>query len=304
MERAVEERLRTLFAHFERASILERKSLPLAAEAVANAHQHRDSAFAESVCLVLAALTSIPLRARFLDQGISSWAVQVTPDGNQLTSAGWWCLIVSNPLFVFLLLRWLWRLHLWSSLLRRIATLDLLLVASHPDGRGGLAFIGRNLDAFTMFVFAISCVLGAGMAHLMLEDGISTTAYACIAGGWLLIVLGLLAYPLLAFRQPLADLKTRTLIVSSAQATEHFRSREREILSRNIIGADDEQDRSKTVPDPTTSYTSADKLSTNLVDRSMLIPVVVAALVPLAAAGATQLPINEVIKIVKRLLLL
>ena len=89
----------------------------------------------------------------------------VGPEGARLTVAGWWCALVSNPLFWFLLLRWLWRHAVWGLLLRDLAGLDLRLVATHPDGAGGLAFIGQYPNAFAAFVFALSCVVGAAIAH-------------------------------------------------------------------------------------------------------------------------------------------
>ena len=147
------------------------------------------------------------------------------------------------------------------------------------------------------------CSLISRLPHELLDNGISTTTYGYFMGGWLAAVLGLLTYPLFAFRRPLSELKSRTLIASGAQATEYFRAREREILGRNISGEEDEQTRSESVPDPSGLYATADKLSTNLISRSTLLPVSAAALLPLVAAGATQLPINEILKILKRLFL-
>jgi hypothetical protein len=57
------------------------------------------------------------------------------------------------------------------------------------------------------------------------------------------------------------------------------------------------------VPDPTQLYESAGKLSGLLVTRSGLLPVSAAALLPLVIAGATKLPIKEILMIMKRLLL-
>ena len=235
MERSVETRLRLLITHFERAPILARKSFEVATESVSNALKNRDARSAEAVCLALAIAVSIVLRDRLLILESSTWAVRVADDGNVLTLAGWWCVLVSNPLFSFLLLRWLWRVHVWSKLLRRIAELDLRLVATHPDGHGGLMFIGRYPNVFTLFVFALSCSLGAAVANELLDKAISTTAYGYVMAGWLAIVLGLFTYPLLAFRKPLADLKTKTLIASSAQATEYFRCKERGTLGTNVV---------------------------------------------------------------------
>ena len=46
------------------------------------------------------------------------------------------------------------------------------------------------------------------------------------------------------------------------------------------------------------------KMSTLLIDRSALVPVGAAALLPLVAAGATQMPYKELLGILKKLLLL
>lgn len=58
------------------------------------------------------------------------------------------------------------------------------------------------------------------------------------------------------------------------------------------------------IPDPSKVFATARKLSVLLVSRSALLPVSVAALLPLVAAGTTQLPIKEILGIAKRFLLL
>jgi hypothetical protein len=42
----------------------------------------------------------------------------------RFSAAGWWVMLVSNPLFFFLLFRWLWRHLVWAILLRDIARLE------------------------------------------------------------------------------------------------------------------------------------------------------------------------------------
>ena len=86
-----------------------------------------------------------------------------------LTLAGWWCVLVSAPLFWFLVLRWLWRHLVWGLLLRDVAGLKLRLVATHPDGYGGLAFIGGYPNAFAAFVFAMTCVVAAETLQALLH---------------------------------------------------------------------------------------------------------------------------------------
>ncbi len=58
------------------------------------------------------------------------------------------------------------------------------------------------------------------------------------------------------------------------------------------------------VADPSKVLVSVRKLSVFLLNREGLLPVSAAALLPLVAAGATQLPFKEILKVLKRLLLL
>ncbi|MEN8132825.1 MAG: hypothetical protein ABFS45_22115 [Pseudomonadota bacterium] len=305
MERQVEERLRAHLVQFARAPLLAPGSFEAAARAVTRALKRRDGFIAEAVCLIIAILITIATFFRLLDTGSASWAVRIAQDGNALTLAGWWTVAVSNPIFWFLLLRWLWRLLVWSMLLRELASLELRLVATHPDSHGGLAFIGQYPNAYATFVFAVSCVLGAALAHELLAGDLAPATYGYVMGAWLLMILALFAYPLFAFRKPLTELKERTQLACSAQATRHLRAAEREILGRNISAAGDaEPVAAQEIPDPSKLFTTAGKLSTLLVSRTALLPVSAAALLPLVAASATQLPLKEILKVVKRLLLL
>jgi hypothetical protein len=305
MERMVEERLRAFLAHFVQAPLLAPASLETAAAAVSRALKRRDDNLAELICLMIAVIGAVSVGLNLQHAETSSWAVRVSAQGNSLTVAAWWCLVVSSPLFGFLLLRWIWRHLLWAQLLRQLAELDLRLVVTHPDGHGGLAFIGKYPNAYATFVFAVSCVLGAAIAQQLLQGDLATATYGYLMAGWLLIVLAFFAYPLQAFSKPLNELKEQTLLISSAQATRHLRAAERELLGRNISAAEDPEPLAASeIADPSKTFSAAQKLSVLLIDRSALLPVSAAALLPLFAAGATQLPVKQLFSVLKRLLLL
>ena len=305
MEKKVEERLRTYLLQFVRAPLLAPGSFEAAATAVTRALKRRDAKIAEAICLLIAVLISLVLYNRLMHLDIASWAVHVAQAGNSLTLAGWWVIIVSNTLFAFLLLRWLWRLCVWGLLLRELAGLELRLVAAHPDGHGGLAFLGNYPNAYAPFVFAVSCVLGATVAHELMDATLTTTAYGFIMAGWLVVILVLFAIPLQAFNKPIGKLKEQTLLAYSARATQHHRAVERELLGRNIAATED-SDTATTgdIPDPAKAYAATRKLSSMLVSRTVLLPLSAAALLPLVAAGTTQLPLKDILKVMKRLLLL
>jgi hypothetical protein len=305
MERLVEERLRVHLGHFVRAPLLAPRARPAAAAAVVRALRRRDAWLAELACGVAA--YAITLSGAFLLLGgeASSWLVIVRPDGARLTAAGWWCALVSSPLFWFLLLRWLWRHAVWGMLLRDLARLELRLVATHPDGAGGLAFIGQYPNAFTALVFAMSCALGAAIARTLLHGEMAAATYGQLMAAWLVVVVILFGAPLLAFTKPLRQLKEATLLAAGAVATRRERASERELLGGNMAAASDADAASVSdIPDAAKLYAAAGKLSTFLISRSAIVPVAAAALLPLVAAGATQLPVRELLKIARGLLLL
>jgi len=235
----------------------------------------------------------------------SSWAIRLVETERSLTLAGWWAVLVSTPIFGFLLLRWLWRHAVWAMLLREFAGLDLRLVAAHPDGCGGLAFVGQYPNAYATYVLGVSFVVGSMIASQMLTRGLDTATYGYLMAGWLAIVLALFVVPLMAFRKPLAALREQTILASSSQATRHFRASERDVLGRNIAAAEDaESAGASTVPDSSKVFAAARKLKTLPFSRDALLPLSAAALLPLVAAGATQLPFKEIVAVLKRLLLL
>jgi hypothetical protein len=305
MERFVEERLRAHLRQLVRAPLLAPAALPAAAEAVVRALRRRDAWLAELVCAVAAYTITLGGAELLLADGSSSWLVSVGQEGARLTPAGWWCALVSGPLFWFLLLRWLWRHGVWGMLLRDLARVELRLVATHPDGAGGLAFIGQYPNAFAAFVFALSCVLGAAIAQKLLQSGLTAAAYGQLMVAWLIVVIILFGAPLLAFTKPLKRLKAATLLAAGSVATRRERAVERELLGTNMAApADADATAAAEIPDPSRPYAAAKKLSTFLISRAAIVPVAAAALLPLVAAGATQLPVRELLKIARSLLLL
>jgi hypothetical protein len=222
-----------------------------------------------------------------------------------LTAAGWWSLLVSRPLFWFLFLRCLWRHLVWALLLRRLARLELRLVATHPDGNGGLAFVADYPNAYAIFAFGASSVMAAALAHSLMTESLTITTFGCVAGGWLAIVLALFAFPLSAFTAPLRRLKESTILSYGARATQYQRLSERKLLGGNIAADDPaEAEKQAEVADPGKQFDTSRKLSTILLSRAAVVPVAAAALIPFAIAGATELPYKEVLGVVKKLILL
>jgi hypothetical protein len=156
-----------------------------------------------------------------------------------------------------------------------------------------------------MFVLGISSVVGAVLAHQLMAGTLATTTYGYVIAGWLLIVLALFAIPFIAFVSPLSDVKRRTLLEASAKATQFQRLAERKVFGQNVAAPDEgEAEKQTEVGDPSKTFDAARKMSVYLFNRSALVPVAAAAILPLAAAGLTMLPYKEILSIAKKLLLL
>ena len=305
MERMVNERLRVHLRQFAETPLLAPGAMPAAAEAVSRALRRRDLPLAELVCVVLAYAITFGGTVALRGSATTAWLVEGADATLGLSAAGWWVMLVSNPLFWFLLLRWLWRHFVWALLLRDIASLELRLVVTHPDGLGGLAFIGQYPNAFAALVFAMSAVLGAAVANAFQHDALELAGYGYMMGTWLTMVLALFGLPLFAFHRPLVALKRQALLAATAAATRHFRAAERATLGGNLAAAADADDKAVAdIPNPTAIYAAAKNLRTLPFSREALVPVAAAALVPLVLAGSTRLPFAELWKIARKLLLL
>ncbi|KQV30141.1 hypothetical protein ASE23_08535 [Rhizobium sp. Root73] len=304
-EQQVEQRLRAKLQQVTVAPIVAPSSLSQAAQAVNQALKRRDSRVAEAVCLVNAIIAAGIALRHLLTVDTSSWAVAAAPGANSITLAGWWFVIVSMPLFWFLVMRGLWRHFVWSLLLRKLARLELRLVSTHPDGRAGLGFLGDYPNAYATFIFGMSCAVAAAVGQNLLHETASMTNITILMVSWLLIVLALFAFPLSAFSKPLSDLKKATLVVLGAQATQYHRLSERKLTGFNVVANNvAEAEQFQDVVDPSKQFDTTRKLSTLLMNRAAVIPVSAAALLPFAIVASTRVPFKDVFDLVKKLLLL
>ncbi len=301
MESRVEEQIRDYLVTFGQSGLLTPQGRERGMRLVAKALARRDSAAAEGVCIALAAALSLYLGIAHHGQSAASWMYAGEDGTGRPTPAGWWVLTVSNGLFWFLFFRWIWRVTIWGMLLRRLARLDLRLVATHPDGYGGIGFLIAYPNAFSPLVFAISAVVAAALYHQLAAGQIAPQLYGQLMTAWLAVVLICFSLPLLVFCGPLTELRDRTLTRADRLATRIERAKERGVFGDNILVPGD-SDEGDAPPDPTAFRKAAKSLSTMPVSRRALLPLGAAALVPLLIAGATLLPLKELLKAAKSLI--
>jgi hypothetical protein len=96
---------------------------------------------------------------------VPTWFGMAAAGKLQPTLAGWWFGCVSLPIIQFLLLRWYFRLFIWTRFLWQVSRIKLKLVPTHPDRAGGLGFLSIVTYAFAPLVVAQGVLLAGVMAN-------------------------------------------------------------------------------------------------------------------------------------------
>jgi len=200
--------LRNAFRQLGHASLVPARRLPRLQALLQQVRRARDGWLPEAVCALIALLPLfLPGAALSLLPGVIDWRL----DGAVLTPAGRWYEWVAVPLFRLVALLWLWRYLLWTWLLWRLPRSGLVLHAEHPDGAGGLAFLGIAQERFAVLSMAGGLLLaGACMNHI---TWLGQTLYDVrhLLAGYVIGATALLVAPLLLLMPLLMRTKRHAL---------------------------------------------------------------------------------------------
>jgi hypothetical protein len=235
-----------------------------------------------------------------LDPGPSAshelvWAGEPATGG--LGFGAFWFRWIALPVFLALLLGWLWRLALVLVLCLRLARLDLALVPTHPDGAGGLGFLERLPAAFSPVVLAISTVLASRWAHDVVYHGVHVEALRMPMIAFGAVILVLFLAPLLAWQRPLAAAKRRAELEYGALVGSHGRL----VRRRWILGEAVPDDAILAAPelgpvaDTLTLYEATRRMRTFPIGRRSLLAILLPAALPLVGVLALEIPVKDLL---------
>lgn len=161
-ETLVAPRWSTFVEMITRSGVVPHDELPVLDVEIRRILRWKDSWLPEAVCLLAAALLSM------FGSHLPLPGTSTVYDPSRVTAgsaAAQWYWIACMPLFRFLVLRWTWRLGLWSYFLSRLAKLKLHLVPTHPDSTAGLGYLEIVHIHFTPLVLAISALQSASFTE-------------------------------------------------------------------------------------------------------------------------------------------
>jgi hypothetical protein len=211
----------TIIGHFMTSGIVREHDRPRFDDLIRSVERLRDSKLVWLVILGLAVVSAVIARKAGI--GEDADALVWGADHSTLDFGGSWALLVVRPLFLFMLLGWLWRLILTWILFRRLSRLDLELVPSHPDRVGGLGFIRLHSVAFSLVVLAVSSVACVSFAHQMLAHDVKVAQLEPAMILLVVLLSVLFVLPLTAFSSRLRRVSLRAHFEYGALAGRHVR---------------------------------------------------------------------------------
>jgi len=254
----------------------------------------RDSVWPELILFAIAiagifAAPTLPL----YEQG-ATWR----NDGAQLTPAGLWLTWVGFSVFRFLALLWLWRFVLWVCLLARFSRLDLALHAAHPDGCGGVGFLGYAHASFLVMPIVTGLLVAGSCAVEVEHLGVRLDSLHLVLGGYAVLVIAIMLAPLLLLTPKLAALKRNSLLAYGAlgtDASEEFEIRWLGRSRRDAAPILDGGDPSA-LADLTAVYATASRMGTVPVQRWILLQFIGATVLPLLPLLLLVMPLDQLVQ--------
>jgi hypothetical protein len=207
-ELVVHQRIRLVPKEFLERNLIPENGLRRFDAAIASALRLRNSVLVELLLIAFVYIVGVLIIWRhYMVLATATWYAAPTIEGSTLTSAGIWYGYVSLPLFQFILLRWYFRLFIWTRFLWQVSRIELSLVPTHPDRVGGLGFLTRAVYAFTPIAVAHGALLAGLISNRIFYVGATLPQFkaqiAVLAVFMMCVVFG----PLLVFAPELAKAK-------------------------------------------------------------------------------------------------
>jgi len=304
-EVGIDHRLRITVNHFLKSGLVKEADLRSFEGVIEHVTRLRDRVLPEMVILVAAYLPSLSVHgSEILMSSVSSWHLVQTPSGETLSYAGWWFGLISVPVYRFLLLRWVWRMFLWSSFLWRVSKLNLVLIPTHPDMAAGIGFLSEAQLRFGLIAFACGAVVAGQMGNAIAYQGATVGGLKFTIIAYCVVATLVLAAPLLLLVPTLLPVKKRGLLEYGALATGYTQTFDAKWVHRRppegetLLGSSDIQ----SLADLGNSFAIVRGMRVAPIDKGTLIGLAIAAVLPIAPVLILGTPADQLIRTVFKLL--
>ena len=296
-------RQRQVVSHFLDANLVPEDQLPRFRDDLIDALRFRDSRLAELIVLGLSYLSTYSALRGLVTQGGSTWFRPIP--GQALTGVGYWYAFVALPIFSFLIIRWAFRMLVWSRLLWKFSKLDLFLSPTHPDKAGGLAFVGKGLIPFGLILFALSAVVSSGIGSRILFGGGQLEEYEWSYAALFIVLLIVFAGPILIFVPKLIALKQRGMLEYGILGSQYTQAFQRKWIAKGppaeaaMLGSGDIQ----SLADLGNAFDTIRKMRIWPLEPSDFIAMAIPGVVPALPLLLAVMPLGEILGRLLKLIL-
>lgn len=194
----------------------------------------RDSLRLEIAVLTISVAIALTIFVELPAHIFPAWHHLAAGGQGGISPAGLWHALVSTPILFILSLGWLWRLVLWTRFLWLVSRLNLCVMPAHPDGAGGLKFLGFSTQSFSVLACAFGAIVAGTVANRVTHDGASLFSFRYLIAGFDVLCLVLFVSPLLVFSGKLMEAWWRGSREYGALARYIGRALERKWLNREV----------------------------------------------------------------------
>jgi hypothetical protein len=298
-ELVVHQRMQNLVQQF-----LERNLIPETGKArfkavIASAFRLRNSVLIELFLIAFVYLVGILIVWRqnvALDT--TTWYATPSAAGSKLSIAGVWYGYISLPIFQFLLLRWYFRIFIWTRFLWQVSRIDLALVPTHPDRAGGLGFLSTTVYAFVPLLIAHGALLAGLIGNRIFYIGAKLTDFKMEISALALFLLCAVLGPLLVFASQLAAARRNGLREYGTLAERYVREFDVKWLRGGIspdeplVGSADIQ----SLADLGNSYEVVRTMRFAPISKEAILQLAAATLAPIVPLLLTMMPLEDLLK--------
>jgi len=276
-----------IVANFPVSGLIPPAERPAFEGVLASTRRLRDSGLVWGVLAAIVVISTLLVSPRSLD------AASETSTGFGHT----WSTLVVRPLFLLMLLAWIWRLVLTWILFARIARLDLQLVPSHPDRVGGLGFVQLQPAAFSLVVFTLSGVVCASVAEQVVEQHLPLASFQGPLVALVVLLVVFFLCPLTAFGSRLRHTRMRGRFQYGTLAGRHVRGLHMRWVEGKTVEDDAILDAPEIGPaaDVATLYELATRMRPLPLSLQPLLAVVIPAVIPLVPVATLEIPLKDIL---------
>lgn len=272
---------------------------------LASALKLRNSYWAEILILILVYTVGHFSWSRYGSLDVSTWYTTLINGQAHLTTAGYWYIYVSIPIFQFILCRWYYRTFIWYRFLWQVSRLPLHLNYLHPDRAGGLNFLDMSVSAFTAGLMAHTVLLAGLIANGIWHAGKTLLDFKLQIVGIILFLLFLVFTPLLFFMTTLVRTKQKGLINYGVLAGDYVNDFKAKWLGKPpnnneaLLGSADIQ----SLADLSNSFSVVNEMRIVPFNRRTILALILMMVAPLLPLLLTIIPVNGMINGVVKIFL-